>query len=317
MDTYNVDDVAGAPVLCQNVDRHSLNKDGCKLSFQTNACRPGENPTEVIEITVPNLEGINALKATKLYALTGLPITADVDVSGKPYLESPCVRSTSRWVRNPEDNICANTANLGATTMKTFSDLISGKGIRTDINYNQNVVDVRRARRDCDAADEAKLEFGNVRAGDGTCWKHVHPLEFSVLDLTSAPTAKYTKRASGPFVTINDMEWLYGEEALNFPNHKNVGILDDHVPTKGSPFPLNDAGVENAYKSLDLNPDGAAVLVCGSPNEVASDPFYGDYGFTVVEPEGNPQINSGFRSWSIHEFSAQRHATWSECNCIF
>lgn len=306
MDTYDVDEVAGKPVLCQNVERSSLNEDGCKLSFQPNVCSPSETPNEVIEITEANLNGINALKGRKLYALTGLPFTDDVDASGRPYLKSPCVTSTSRWVRNPDDAVCANTANLGATTLKTFSDLISSKNMRTDIDFNPNVVDVFRSIRDCDAADDTKLELGNVRAGDGICWKHVHPLELSVLDLTSAPTTKYTK-ISGPKVTIKDMVWLYGEEDTGFSTYTYVGILDDHVPTGGSPFPLSDAGVQDAFKSLDFNPNEAPVLVCGSPNEVASDPFYGDYGFAVVVPEG-----TGYRNWGIHDYSAQRHTVWSE-----
>ncbi len=300
MDTYDVEEISDKlkPVLCQNVERSFLNEDGCKLSFQPNVCSPQETPNEVIEITEANLNGINALKGTKLYALTGLPITADV--------ASPCVTSTSRWVRQPDDAVCANTANLGAKTLMAFSDLISSKGIRTDIDFNPNVVDVFRSIRDCDAADDTKLELGNVRAGDGACWKHVHPLELSVLDLTSAPTTKYTK-ISGPKVTIDDMGWLYGEEDTGFSTYKNVGILDDHVPTAGSPFPLSDADVQDAFKSLDFNPNRAPVLVCGSPNEVASDPFYGDYGFTVVVPEG-----TGFRNWGIHDYSMQRHTTWSE-----
>ncbi len=308
MDTYNNNEVAGKPVLCQNVERSSLNEDGCKLSFEPNVCSPGETPIEVIELTEANLNDIKTLNGRKLYALTGLPFTDDVDASGRAYLKSPCVgTSTSRWVRKPDDANCANTANLGATTVKTFSDLISSKGMRTDIDYNPNVVDVHRSVRECNAADDTKLELGNVRAGDGTCWKHVHPLELTVLDLTSAPTTKYTK-ISGPKVTIKDMVWLYGEEDTGFSSYTKVGILDDHAPiTKNSPFPLSDTGVQDAFKSLDFNPNEAPKLVCGSPREVASDPFNGDYGFFVVVPEG-----TGFRNWGIHDFSAQRHTVWSE-----
>lgn len=307
MDTYDVDEVAGKPVLCQNVERSSLNEDGCKLSFQPNVCSPHETPNEVIEITEANLNGINALMGRKLYALTGLPFTDDVDSNGRAYLKSPCVKSTSRWVRKPDDAVCANTANLGETTLKTFSDLISSRGMRTDINYNPNVVDVFRSIRDCDAADDTKLELGNVPAGDGTCWKHVHPLELSVLDLTSASTTKYTK-ISGPKVTIKDMVWLYGEKDTGFSTYKNIGVLDEHhVPTKNSLFPLSDAAVKDSFKSLDFNPNEAPVLVCGSPKEVASDPFYGDRGFSVVVPEG-----TGFRNWGIHDYSTQRHTVWSK-----
>ncbi len=306
MDTYDVNEVAGKPVLCQNVERHSLNEDGCKLSFEPNVCSPQETPNEVIEITEANLSGIKALTGRKLYALTSLPFTDDVDSNGRAYLKKPCVGSTSRWVRRPDDAVCANTANLGETTLKTFSDLISSRGMRTDIDYNPNVVDVFRNIRGCDAADDTKLELGNVRAGDGSCWKHVHPLELSVLDLTSASTTKYTK-ISGSKVTINDMAWLYGEEDNGFSTYTNVGILDDHVPANNAPSPLSDAGVQDTFKSLDLNPSKGPKIVCGSVGEVASDPFNGDYGFTVVIPEG-----TGYRNWGIHDYSAQRHTVWSK-----
>jgi len=51
--------------------------------------------------------------------------------------------------------------------------------------------------------------------------------------------------------------------------------------------------------------DHRPVLICGTPDEVASDPLHGDRGFTVVEPEG-----TGFRSRKIDDLSAQRHTIW-------
>lgn len=50
-----------------------------------------------------------------------------------------------------------------------------------------------------------------------------------------------------------------------------------------------------------------AILVCGTPDEIASDPNHGDRGFTVVEPEG-----TGFRPLDIWENSVQRHTIWHE-----
>lgn len=46
--------------------------------------------------------------------------------------------------------------------------------------------------------------------------------------------------------------------------------------------------------------------MCGSPNEVGSDPFHGDQEFDVVIPEA-----SGYRTSSIWQLSAQRHTTWT------
>ena len=66
-----------------------------------------------------------------------------------------------------------------------------------------------------------------------------------------------------------------------------------------------DDAVKAAYGTLDYNPSEGPVLVCGSPNEVASDPFNSEHGFDVTVPEIH-----GFRSMSIWELSAQRHTTW-------
>jgi hypothetical protein len=47
------------------------------------------------------------------------------------------------------------------------------------------------------------------------------------------------------------------------------------------------------------------ILICGTPDEIASNPNFGDRGFTVVEPEG-----TGFRANDIWEYSVQRHTIW-------
>ncbi len=40
---------------------------------------------------------------------------------------------------------------------------------------------------------------------------------------------------------------------------------------------------------------------------MASDPFYGDRNFDAGRPE-----NTGYRSFSIWEYAAQRHTTWTD-----
>lgn len=305
LDTHNI--IAGEQVTCQNARRSFLNEDGCKLSYLPNACSPGGKPTEVVELTEANLAGINALTGRKLYAVTGLPIEAAVNDAGKSQLGPPCSWSRSRWVRDPSDSACENTASIGEVTQKTFSDLIGGRYIRTDIDYNPNVVEVRRSIRGCDAQDDAKLDLGNIRAGDGTCWKHAHISERIVIDLTSADASKYTKTGSAT-VTINDMDYFYNVLVADGSPHTLVGTLDDHVELDGSePSPLDDPAVKEAYTTLDLNPSEGPVLMCGSPNEVASDPFHGDRGFDVVVPE-----NTGYRTFSIWEHAAQKHTTWTK-----
>jgi hypothetical protein len=98
-----------------------------------------------------------------------------------------------------------------------------------------------------------------------------------------------------------------------------VGKLNEHVvignanPSKQQtiafsklPLLLKDENVQNAFKTVEYNPALTPVLVCGSVDEVASDPTLGGRGFEHVEPEG-----TGYRSKSIHRYSAQRHTIWS------
>lgn len=47
------------------------------------------------------------------------------------------------------------------------------------------------------------------------------------------------------------------------------------------------------------------ILVCGTPDEIASNPNFGERGFMPVEPEG-----TGFRQSEIWGYSVQRHTIW-------
>jgi len=274
--------VAGKPVACQNAPRSFLNEDGCKLSYEPNVCSPSlSKPIKVIVIDESTLSGINGMTGGKLYAVTGLPITDDVDAAGNMYLEYPCDNSNNRsvrWVKDESDNICANTAGLGDETLNTFRDLISAKDTTTNY-FNANVVTVERHIRSCDSGDSSKLELGRVKAGDGSCWVHVHPAEYNVIDLANAHTSKYstTGSASVTFSSSN-MGYFYDidDDDDTFPV---VGMLGDHIELDNNePSPFDQQYVQDAYKTLEYNPSLGPVLVCGSPNEVASDPFYGERG---------------------------------------
>lgn len=287
MDTDSL--VAGTQVTCQNAEPNFLNDGHCKLSYQSNVCSPRQNPKNVIVINEDTLAGINSMMNKKLYAVKGLTVT-DYDCA-------PCHCSTSRWMKDESDVSCANTANIGSETLRTFADLISGSTVKEE-DYNPSVVQVKRSIRNCDSADEFKLDLGAVQTGDGTCWKHVHRYELDVIDFTVADGSKYTMVGTAS-VTINDMAW-FDTTAFDV-----IGKLGDHVDLSGAPAPLNDGNVQNAYGTLDFNPNEGPVLVCGSPNEVASDPFNGEHGFDVTIPE-----ITGYRSLSIWQLSAQRHTTW-------
>ena len=87
-----------------------------------------------------------------------------------------------------------------------------------------------------------------------------------------------------------------------------IGKLDDHIVIDGSPrSPLDQQDVQDAFMTLEYNPSRQAVLICGSPREVATNPFANDHGFdiTITMPQ-----RTGTRTMSIWELSAQRHTTY-------
>lgn len=223
------------------------------------------------------LAGINSMKNTKLYAVMGLPIVdpSPLDAAGNTVIKSPCSASKSRWMKQDTTN-CPNTSNLGPLTLRTFADLISGATIK-DEAYNPDVVQVKRSIRQCDSGDDTKLDFGTVPTGDGSCWEHVHISELSVIDFTWADPTKYT--VTGPAtVTIDDYDWFYTTVYSDVATYPVIGKLNDHVELAGGPTILEDNDVRIEYMTLEYNPNEGPVLVCGSPNEVASDPFHGDLG---------------------------------------
>ena len=160
---------------------------------------------------------------------------------------------------------CQNVAGIGEQTQDTFIDLIDRRDF--DGTHNPNVIDVRRSLRDCDSSDSSKVYLGKVRAGDGTCWHHVHPSELTVFDLTNADQSKYS--ISGNTVSMST-NYLYGTIEANPDVYTEIGKMDDHIPSKG-PFPINTDEVQSAFATYEFNPSSGGVLVCGSPDEVASD----------------------------------------------
>ena len=204
----------------------------------------------------------------------------------------------SRWVKEVNAENCDNTADLGESTYKLFSDLISAK---PDV-YNPHIRTVTREFRECDSNDMYKLDLGMVQASDGTCWKHVHDFEGTIFDLSAAEPADYNYTVAGSLAHVSNE---FVDSISNNPDYPIVGLLDDHVDMSDSPrAPLNQQDVQDAFVTIEYNPSGEAVVICGSPSEVATDPFASDHSFDITTPQ-----RTGTRTMSIWELSAQRHTT--------
>ena len=293
----------GESVKCHNVKRNFLNEDHCKLSYLSTACEAYTEPKEVIILNDANIEGIRTMTGKDLYVVTGLTLS-DVYNIGTKY-DAPCYDSNriqlSSWMK-VDDPACDNVANIGNNTLKIYQDFVD----TLHLDYvKDNVIDAWRDHQVCDEADEGKTYLGKVKASDGTCFQHVHRSELEVIDITGLNETLYT--ISGNTVSFASMDIWYNDIE---PNYMTFGKLGDHVDIVNPPnplrYPLKDQAVQDAFKTLEYNPQGKPKLVCGSPQEIASDPFYGDNGFDVVVPE------SSLRSRSNWELAGQKNTVWTE-----
>lgn len=151
--------------------------------------------------------------------------------------------------------------------------------------------------------DQQKTDLGKIKsAHDGSCWRHVHPEEMNVIDLDEANFTSYT--IAGSVATITTSTEVFESEA---PNRFIAGKYGDHLEIDSSlQAPFDDPAIQNDYKTLEYNPSGNFVLMCGSPSEVGSDPFHGDRGFDIVLPEF-----SAWRVEDIWELAGQKHTIWT------
>ena len=433
----------GEQVMCQNVEPNFLNENGCKLSYLKEACSPSQFPDEMIHLDESTVAEIRQMTSKDVYIVENLEIDNVLDTSS--LYGAPCGDGAqiSRWIMDEADP-CESSIMLGEETVRMFRTLIDSRG--ESVVPNAQLVDVRKAAYpnglQCSAVDKTKTNFGSILASDGTCWRHVHHQEHSVVDFSgmipdldpkgqiivyeaedqtlSGAVFKASKDGfsgsgyadygsdtdlyveftnvdggSGGYcilkfrysqgsedsrplaVTMNGNyvgelsisktvdatgsgSWYVWEEEtfvtvcdagmntfrltttistggpnldrLSVQNANVVGGTDiqDYV-TPGSSFvsapvvdapiigrlgdyivdslvwPFNTQDITDAFKTVTFNPLESPVLVCGSPEEVGSDPYNGDYGFDIVVPE-----NEGFREKSIWELSSQRHSSWTE-----
>jgi hypothetical protein len=274
------------------------------LSTLPTACAPNTKPKEVIALDDANIEGIRSIMGgMNLYVVTGLVLSSTYDTSTG--FNAPCATTNknqwSRWMKEPSDLVCNNTADLGHGTYKIYQDMI--QGLQTSGDRNHDIIDADRDFSSCDVADQGKTDLGKVQAYDGSCWRHVHIAEMDVINLSGADPSLYT--ISGNTVTFTSTEVFESSIAGNYPV---IGKFGDHIEIDDSPpFPLDQASIQETYKTLEYNPAGQSVLMCGSPEEVASDPFYGDLGFDIVLPE-----KTASRIMSESELSAQKQTIWTE-----
>ena len=105
-----------------------------------------------------------------------------------------------------------------------------------------------------------------MQTGDGSCWHHVHPSELTVFHLTGADDTQYTVTGDKIFISTALFDTLLANPSL----YTKIGKLDDHIRWEG-PHPINTDEVQRKFSTYEFNAASGGVLMCGSPDEVASD----------------------------------------------
>lgn len=285
----------GEQVICQNLEKNFINEAGCKLSYLKEACSPMQYPDEMIHLDQSTVAGLRQMTSKDVYIVENLEIDDTLHSSEEG---APCGDGAqiSRWILDENNLSCTSQVALGDETVHMFRSLIDARG--ESAVPNAQLVDVRKAAfpngLQCSASDKTKTRFGSISASDGTCWRHVHYQEHSVVDFSGRSDIQNYVTPGSSFVSVQ-----VGDAPV-------IGRYGDYI-VDHLDWPFDSQAITDAFKTVTFNPLEGPVLVCGSPEEVGSDQFNGDYGFDVVTPE-----NEGFREKSIWELSSQRHSSWTE-----
>eukprot|EP00538_Stauroneis_constricta_P006056 CAMPEP_0119562960 /NCGR_PEP_ID=MMETSP1352-20130426/22092_1 /TAXON_ID=265584 /ORGANISM="Stauroneis constricta, Strain CCMP1120" /LENGTH=2119 /DNA_ID=CAMNT_0007611481 /DNA_START=203 /DNA_END=6559 /DNA_ORIENTATION=- len=290
-------------IKCSNAPRTFLNEDSCILSTAETACRADEPPVFSVKLTEDFLKTVYELEGRYVYAIENLPLNDEsyFDNRGRMqyYQPPPCGKfrnRVSRWLQ-VSNNKCNgnNYRTVGENTEQVFARLIQ-LAVESEPESSSLVKDVRLFETQvCDEEDEELFSLGYIKGSDGqSCWQHVHSKYQNVYDLTEFKNIHFGGAK-------NITKWAEsGSAKLIFPNSHHpignsrffskivnnermvpfLGSLGDVVPFADLPRELQTDRIRNEFGSLPINPNGNAVVVCGSPGEVANDPSVGS-GFYV------------------------------------
>ncbi|CAB9496881.1 Protein of unknown function (DUF1800) [Seminavis robusta] len=286
---------------CANAKRNFVNEDSCFLSNSPDACsyRPTQtvvneqDPYSWFNVTLEALKKVYQQtgagaggNTVYLYAIDGLRVEDDIKVA------PPCQKGRHRFIKGP----CTTPGEgplgpLEASTIDLFERKLAS---RDNVNENPFYMDwYRGANTDpCDPLDSLAVAFEIRNTNmDGTCFKHVHPDHLNVYDFTY-----WTISHPGNSETRNPIKELHesGNAILTFPDWHG---MDRWQQQKGAAKPGNmrlgesydfyrlplairrvdvagALGVRLNYQPHDEDIPGP-FMVCGSPFEVANDPFQG------------------------------------------
>jgi hypothetical protein len=292
-----VEALTGQKTRCSNVPRTFLNEESCHLSYSISACGSSGAPQLKIELTEETLKTLHIMTGQYVYGVLGLPV---VDFQGTK-LESPCKPGLrSRWeIKSAAE--CPSPTVLEAATNATLVSLLTKS---SDQNPYIRDIYFPNSGYSCGAANTVALANVQIVVGS-TCFKRVHPEHLSVFDFTY-----WTLEDTHPGNMIAMMEgepnpikkWIDIDNKVfltfpafpnnDVPNHpterwdihsvhfSKLGRFGDMMNFVDLPNELRtDEVAEHFGESVSTK--GSGTVVCGSPNEVATDPKLG-YQFDVT-----------------------------------
>ena len=293
--------------MCSNVPRTFVNEDSCYLSFEPNACSYtiGEEDFERFNdpeayFTV-NHESIRAIynvtsmptstTGTRyLYAIDGLDITKD------PNVEPPCtLNSRSRWIPIECSGIGLDQG-ITFTTQRLLANLIAYFQEENENTYMVDIYHVEGLAATCADQDMNKVGLEIPDLNSDFCWKNVHPDHWNVYDFTYWTTAH-----PGNINGRNPIKEFADEESssfLQFPDWHELSRWQTNKDSFLGPIRLGDRvhyfelpyeliseelaialGIEFSYDGENEDDssgnENMGTIVCGSPYEVANQPFLG------------------------------------------
>jgi hypothetical protein len=319
-DTFNIIE-PDRGTACANVARNFLNEDSCFYTDAKSACEAESfDPYQSFRqkfsvIMTPDLihgiynhTGKGADETLYVYAVDGLRIQEDQTII------YPCQKNgKSRWI--PVSCTGAATS-VDSTVHGIFAQLLFN-------SYDRNLLVrdiINNGTGVCPTALEKLVGF-EVQDQSGKCWKNVHPDHLNVYDFTY-----WTKYHPGNSVLRNPIKEfaVAGNIRLLFPgwhsmdrwynNRGNFGFagrLGDEVSYFDLPVSLRSPYLNRLYGFVPEKisfPNATGTIVCGSPNEVATDS-------SLDSSDRQGSFNSvtwGFSIQSFDNLFRQKRIIWTE-----
>ena len=298
-------------LMCSGAPKTFLNQDSCVVTHGCDSRNvlagiPMYSDTP-FELNHANLRQMYLAGNSIVYAIDNLPVT------GTPCDSFPAPRWRSLG------SSCLNNGGetVGGTMRANFIALFSTS---TDANLVIKDIIVPYAQQStCSASAGARVEV------DGICWQHVHPNTLDVYDFTiwAVGIAHPGNNPNRGYYPVRQFAYN-GLTTITFPHAINnwdtayelkpyfIARLGDMITFDELPLGVQSAGFAAAIGvTAEAAPASlATVEVCGSPGEIAADPFVGHHFFFGKERLGDVPKYTQFENLpnfrAVNSFGAQQ-----------